>query len=65
MVLARCAAQQPNSQCGILHLASGPRPLWCWPAGSYGRTVLDGGEGELALEWWQVGLASAWPLCPC
>ena len=29
------------------------------PAGSYGRTVLDDGQGELALEWWQVAAAVA------
>lgn len=28
-------------------------------AGSYGRTALDEGRGELALEWWQVALGAA------
>ncbi|KAK9805716.1 hypothetical protein WJX73_001365 [Symbiochloris irregularis] len=27
-------------------------------AGSYGRTVLDDGQGELALEWWQVAIGA-------
>ena len=31
----------------------------CGDSGSYGRTVLDDGQGELALEWWQVAVGAA------
>ena len=33
-------------------------PVLARRAGSYGRTVLDDGHGELALEWWQVAVAA-------
>ena len=46
--------EAPGSLCSIGPTGCMRAIITLHAAGSYSRTVIDGGEGELALEWWQV-----------